>query len=70
MAKKAVLDYRVAWKLENNVGRVWVKLESSNQYKQVPLTNYDEFIALLLLLQGPKGVFYDTVAKVFATSPT
>lgn len=69
MAKRVVTDYQVGWKLKDNVGGIAVKLESSEKYSQVPLSNVNEFHALLTLLQGPKAVYYDTEKKMFATIP-
>ena len=69
MALKIVTDYRVGWKLDDNYGRIKVKLGSSSAYHNVPLTNVGEFQVLLTILQGAKPVYYDTAKKLFATTP-
>lgn len=69
MARAVVTDYRIAWKLEDNLGKIRVRLGSSNRYRNVPLTDFNEFHALLTLLQGPKAVYYDSDFKAFATMP-
>ncbi len=70
MTQAVVTDYRVAWKIEDNVGRITVRLGSSEEYRPVPLSNFNEFMALLTLLQGPKAVYYDSDHKAFATMPS
>lgn len=68
MAKKIVSEYKVVWKLKDDVGGIFVKLGSSSKYQKIPLSNIGEFQALLTLLQGPKPVYYDTTKELFATT--
>lgn len=69
MAKKVDNDYGVAWKLDNNVGRIGAKLGSSSNYSEIPINSHEEFQSLLILLQGSKAVFYDSEKRFFATVP-
>ena len=69
MAKKIVLDYKVAWNVGRDAGVIGVKLEGISSYKKLPIDNVAEFQALLTLLQGPKAVYIDTKKNIVATAP-
>jgi len=68
MARAVIEDYMVAWNIGQDRGRITVKSEGSDSYREVPLTSYQEFLSLLVLLQGPKAVYYDSDGKYFATT--
>lgn len=68
MPKRAVVDYKVRWKLKANTGEIWLKVEGGRAFSKVPLSSHHEFQALLTLLQGAKPVYYDTKGAYFATS--
>ena len=68
MAKKIVVDYRAAWNIAKDTRGISVRLEGSNNFAKIPLSSYEEFMALLVLLQGRKTVYYDSDATAFATT--
>lgn len=67
MASKLVLDYHAEWKISNDSGKLKLRFQGSNRYVAVPLTSYQEYLALLTLLQGPKGVYYNNDTNTFGT---
>lgn len=68
MTRSVIEDYVVAWHIGNDRGRIKVKPEGLDDFKEIPLTSYQEFLSLLVLLQGPKTVYYDSDEKYFATT--
>ena len=68
MAKRIVNDYQAGWNPNKKIGGIRVKIEPSTKYVKLKLKDNQEFFAMLMLLQGRKGVYYDDKAKVFATT--
>jgi hypothetical protein len=69
MARAVIEDYLVAWNIEKDQGGISVKAAGSSDYRKVPISTYQEFLALLTLLQGPKAIYYDSDRTYFATRP-
>ncbi len=67
MASRLIVDYKVAWKYKRNTGAIYTKFEGASKFSKVPVSNHEEFLAVLMLLQGEKPVFLDRDKEVLTT---
>jgi hypothetical protein len=67
MAKELIEDYRLGWDIAHNVGRVALKIVGGDNYRDVPISSNEEFIAIATLLNGRKKVFVEFAQRRFET---
>lgn len=68
MTKHLVTGYQPFWFVQQDKGRISLKLDGVKKVCPIMTSSGAEFLAMLTILQGQKRVVFDTNTKVLSTS--